>query len=339
MILDGPCLRGSISRAADIPTRGAEVIDLPRSSWGHGDYVVGVAQERGAIETTSGRQLTLESGDLFVGALGVRAATLEVVGDWRKIGDDRRLDLLNRAGVLGRCTSASVAGRRDVIGLRYVGHIAPGGSALNMQDTVPELAPRRFAVPTIMILGTSMSAGKTTAAKAIVRGLDRRGLRVAGAKLAGVGRLRDTLAMGDAGAAATFDFVDAGLPSTVVPIEWYERALEHVLTAIAHAEPDVLVAEAGASPLEVYNSGVAAQRLAEHSRMTVLCASDAYAVVGLRQAFDLRPDVVGGRATSTSAGAALVKKLVDVETVDLFDSAEVARLDEMVAVALGLSHG
>jgi hypothetical protein len=281
--------------------------------------------------------IEVSEGDLVVGALGLRAATLEVVGDWREIGDDRQLQLLSRAGVLGRCTSASVSGRQEVFGLRYLGHPARGGSPLNMADTVPDIAPRGFDTPTVMILGTSMSAGKTTAAKAIIRGLARRGLRVAGAKLAGVGRRRDILAMDDAGAVATFDFVDAGLPSTVVPVERYERALDHVLSLIAHAEPDVLVAEAGASPLEAYNSDRVAYRLADHARLTMLCASDPYAVVGLMQAFDITPDVVGGRATSTSTGAALVRRLVDVETVDLFEPAEVERLDATVAAALELN--
>ncbi len=336
MILSGHCLHGSVTRRAHVPARDVEVVDVPRASWRHGDYVVGVAEERGHIEAPGGRILEVAEGDLVIGALGVRAATLEVVGDWREIGDDRLLDLLSRAGVLGRCTSASAHGRRDVFRLRYTGHVASDGGALNMADTVPDLAPQSFRVPTIVVLGTSMSAGKTTAAKAIIRGLTRRGLRVAGAKLAGVGRQRDILAMEDAGAVATFDFVDAGLPSTVVSVERCERAIDHVLTAISRSGPDVLVAEAGASPLEPYNSDLVARRLAEQTRMTMLCASDPYAAVGLMQAFELTPDVVAGRATSTSAAVALLRRLTEVEPVNLFEPADVLRLDEIVASALGL---
>ncbi|MEZ5073324.1 MAG: hypothetical protein R2691_00610 [Solirubrobacterales bacterium] len=97
-----------------------------------------------------------------------------------------------------------------------------------------------------------MDAGKTVAAVAIVRELEAMGLRVAGAKLTGVGRVRDILAMRDAGADSVLDFVDAGLPSTVVPAADYERAL--AIKAQARREHlDVVVAEAGASPLEPYN--------------------------------------------------------------------------------------
>jgi hypothetical protein len=330
-------LRGSITRCADLPPRGLDVAAQPRGSWRLGDFVLASAEQRGYLETPGGRILEIGVGDRVAGALGRRAATLEVVGDWAEIGDDGGMDLLTRAGVLGRCTSASIVGRRDVVRLRYTGHVMAGRAPLNMADTVPALAAREFAVPTILILGTSMSAGKTTAARAIVRALDRRGLRVAGAKFAGVGRRRDILAMADAGAVETFDFVDAGLPSTVVPAARFADALDHLLTRIAEVEPDVLVAEAGASPLEPYNSDAVARRLAPHARMTVLCASDPYAVLGLMRAFDLTPDIVAGFATSTSAATALVRKLADVETVDLFDSADVARLEGRLvgAVAAG----
>jgi hypothetical protein len=53
-----------------------------------------------------------------------------------------------------------------------------------MQDFAK--APSRthkYDVPTILIIGTSMSAGKTTSAKVVVRQLKRAGYRVAGAKL------------------------------------------------------------------------------------------------------------------------------------------------------------
>ena len=48
---------------------------------------------------------------------------------------------------------------------------------------------------------------------------------VIGTKLTGAGRYRDILAMQDAGADYIFDFVDAGLPSTVVSEREYRRAL------------------------------------------------------------------------------------------------------------------
>ena len=141
-----------------------------------------------------------------------------------------------------------------------------------------------------------MDAGKTVAAKAIVRALKGAGLTVAAAKLTGVARYRDILATSDAGADRIADFVDAGLPSTAVPPEEFEPALRSLLALIARDEPDALVAEAGASPLEPYNGDVAVRVLGDRVRCTVLCASDPYAVVGVVNAFGIEPDLdVGPR--------------------------------------------
>ena len=85
-----------------------------------------------------------------------------------------------------------------------------------MRDYVQDVPEREFGLPVVLLVGTSMSAGKTTSAKVIVRLLREAGLAVVGAKLTGAGRYRDILAMQDAGAEHIFDFVDAGLPSTVV---------------------------------------------------------------------------------------------------------------------------
>ncbi len=171
----------------------------------------------------------------------------------------------------------------------------------------------------VLIIGTSMDAGKTVAATAIVRELKAMGRRVAGAKLTGVGRYRDILAMGEAGADCILDFVDAGLPSTVVPEEEYAAALRILCSMLAAAEADVVVAEAGASPLEPYNGALAVAMLGERVCATVLCASDPYAVVGVISAFGARPDLVDGRASSTSAGIALIDKLVGIPALNMLD--------------------
>ena len=67
-------------------------------------------------------------------------------------------------------------------------------------------------MPVVLLIGTSMSAGKTTTGRIIVHELKRAGLRVAGAKFTGAGRYRDVLAFGDAGADTIIDFVDAACP-------------------------------------------------------------------------------------------------------------------------------
>ena len=69
------------------------------------------------------------------------------------------------------------------------------------------------------------------------------------------------------------DFVDAGLPSTAVTTAEFEPALRWILGRLAEIEPDVVAAEAGASPLEPYGEA-AVRLLGDRRRCTVLCASD-----------------------------------------------------------------
>ncbi len=205
-----------------------------------------------------------------------------------------------------------------------------------MSHFVRSAAPSQLQCPVLLLIGTSMSSGKTTSARAIIRRLKKRDLCVVGAKLTGAGRYRDILAMSDAGADAIFDFVDAGLPSTVCDQSVYRDALGNLLGLIAAAKPDVLVAEAGASPLEPYNGNVAIKELGDWVRCTVLCASDPYAVVGVTKGFGFEPDFVSGVATSTSAGVEVIGKLAGCPALNLLDVQSHPELDQILQDRLGL---
>ena len=333
-------LHASLTRITDLERAGFDCQPLPREQWELGDYVIGSATiARGgfsAVELTSGRVIHAVSGDSILGALAVRHATLEVVGSWEAVGTDGRMNLLSAGGLLGRTTSVSGM-LASPMHVAYRGHAMRGGTKLRMQDfaKAPTRA-RKHEVPTILIIGTSMSAGKTTCAKVIVRQLKRAGYRVAGTKLTGAGRYRDILAMQDAGADTIFDFVDVGLPSSVVDREHFRPRLRDLLGLIAEAEPDVLVAEAGASPLEPYNGDTALEEIRDSVALTVLCASDPYSVMGVIHGYDMmRPDVVAGVATSTSAGVELVEKLTGTKALDMLNPESLPELRELLANALG----
>jgi hypothetical protein len=273
-------------------------------------------------------------GDRVLGALGVRRATLEVVGSFEDVGDDGVMHLLGASGLMGRATS--VCGLLpSLIGLRYRGHAVRHGHRLNMSDFARR--PRtndRYEVPTVLVVGTSMSAGKTTSAKIIIRELKRLGCRVVGAKLTGSGRYRDILAMWDSNADAVFDFVDVGLPSSIVPPEEYRECLRALLGLIADEAPDVVVAEAGASPLEPYNGDTALEELRDSIAFTVLCASDPYAVVGVTRGFEMDPDLIAGLATSTVAGEELVRKLSGAKALNLLKPDSIPELRVMLQHAI-----
>jgi len=311
----------SLARISDLEEGDFGAEARPRERWEAGDYVLAeVTRARGAmarLELTSGRMTDVVEGDLVLGALGERHATLEACGTFRDVGPDRTMTLLTGAGLMGKLTSLSFW-LPPLVEVRYRGHVTRRGREVRMRDFVPAVVPvERWSIPTILVVGTSMSAGKTTAAKVLVRLLAQRGLRVVAAKLTGAGRYRDVLTMGDAGADAIFDFVDVGLPSSIAPPERYRQDLRRLLAMVLDAGPDVLVAEAGASPLEPYNGETVLEEIGERVRATVLCASDPYAVVGVIQGFEMRPNLVAGLATSTSAGVELVEKLTGCPAVDV----------------------
>lgn len=319
----------SLTRIVPSQDRDFEVAPLPRGEWDLGDYVAAeVVESRGplgSVELPTGRHARVYEGDLLVGAWGRRAATLEVTGSWEEIGDDGALQALTRAGLFGRATSQSLE-LPPLMQLRYSGHLRIGGKVGRMEDfaLAPSSAP--LEAPVVLLIGTSMSAGKTTAARVIIRLLKETGRRVVGVKLTGAGRYRDILSMADAGADEIFDFVDGGLPSTVCSTARFEKAQEIVLGRVAAAEPDVVVLEAGASPLEPYNGEAALERLAGLVRCTVLCAADPYASLGVIRAFPIPTDLIAGLATSTAAGIRLVGRLTGISAVNVLDRITEARL-------------
>lgn len=316
-----------------LPGDGLSTETIARDQWRNGDYVVGRVREgsplRIPFELCSGRMVEVGEGDLVMGALGRRAATLEAVGSFEDIGDDGVFDALTGAGLFGRVTSQS-----DLIPplttLDYEGHVSWQGRRLAMEDCVAPTDAGLFALPVVLIVGSSMSAGKTTTGRAIVRALRRAGQRVVAAKLTGAARYRDVLSLGDAGAEWTFDFVDAGLPSTVCPQEEFRQRISSLLGEIAATPADVAVFEAGASPLEPYNGATVVELLDPHIRCTVLCASDPYAVLGILDAFKRRPDLVAGPAANTDAGISLVKKLTGVDALDARSPSARPRLEELL---------
>ncbi|HEY9607479.1 MAG TPA: hypothetical protein V6C85_38195 [Allocoleopsis sp.] len=313
-------LFSSLTRISDLASRSFVVHPLPREQWATGDYVVGTVippvHKLSTVELPNGRMASVLEGDSIVGTFGIRRATLEAVGDWQSIGSDGRMENLTTAGLFGRATSTSFL-LSPLTSLVYRGHVLREDRKVCMQDFVPALPESPYNCPTLLIIGTSMSAGKTTAARVIVHQLKQLGLKIVGAKLTGAGRYRDILSMGDAGADKIFDFVDVGLPSSVCPPEQFRISLRQLLAMIAAEKPDAVVAEAGASPFEPYNGAVVLEELKEKICCTVLCASDPYAVVGVTQSFGLTPDLISGVATSTTAGVELVEKLTGVKALTL----------------------
>lgn len=312
----------SMLRISDLDKKPFSVVKLDKIKWKTGDYVVGKIIDTGSdilkIELINGRMRSIMNEDLVVGALGERYATLEATGTWKEVEEDGKMHLLTGAGLFGKCTSKSVY-LPNLIEIQYLGHVARGEKICTMDDYVEDVKFSKFTTPVILLVGTSMSAGKTTVARIIVNHLKRAGLKIVAGKLTGASRYRDILSLKDVGANYIFDFVNIGLPSTIYPREKFRKKLIQLLSRINSVQADVAVIELGASPLEPYNGDIAFEELKDNIKCTVLCASDPYAVFGVMKSFNLKPDIVSGIATNTYAGAELIEKLCNVKALNLID--------------------
>jgi len=331
---------GSVTRIADLTVPLEDLEARSTDDWSFGDVVVAEVTRApltrpDAFELRDGRATAPMKGDLLVGALARRFATLEATGSFEAVDDDGIMHLLSRAGCFGALTSRSRFSPQ-LHELRYRGHVIRGGRPVRLREHRREGTGKAFDLPVVLIVGTSMSAGKTHAGRVAVRALTRLGHRVVGAKLTGAGRRGDSLAFGDAGAEWVFDFMDAGLPTTVCPPEEYRSAISELLSHIASAAPDATAAviEAGASPLEPYNGATLVDLLDERIGLTILCASDPYAVEGIRNAWGRTFDLVAGPTANTAAGVHLVRVLCGLPAIDLMEERGHEELERMLRTAI-----
>ncbi len=326
----------SLTRIADFH-KGFDLSRLDRPSWSNGDYVVCRIEEIGGstvkAELANGRMMHLMEGDLMVGALGVRHATLEATGSWEEVGEDGHMQILTGAGLLGKLTSRSRF-VTPLIDITYLGHVCRNGIKMNMANFAGDMYAEKLDIPVILLVGTSMSSGKTTSARIVTRMLKYLGKKVSGAKLTGAGRYRDILTVSDAGADHVCDFVDAGLPSSICPPGKFKEALHIMMGQIANSQSDVAVIEIGASPLEPYNGDIAIAAVRDEVCCSILCASDPYSVYGIMKSFEFTPTVVTGPAVNTIAGAELVHKICGVPTLNLIEASNAKRVQEMLIQCL-----
>ncbi|MEN8790145.1 MAG: hypothetical protein ABF293_08280 [Flavobacteriaceae bacterium] len=330
----------SLTRISDLKDGGFNIMPIDRSQWELGDYVLSKIIDPGSnelsLELPSGRMRGVIGGEQIIGALGERFATLEATGTWKKVEADLKMNVLTAAGLMGKLTSKSVfiPNMMEVI---YQGHLFRSGQKLTMDQFVEESPESQFHTPVVLLVGTSMSAGKTTSARIVTNLYKMAGYKVVGAKLSGAGRYKDILAIKDVGADAVYDFVDVGLPSSICEREKYRAKLRQLLNKIAAVRADIAVVEIGASPLEPYNGDIAIEALQDQIKCTILCASDPYAVYGLMKAFNLVPDIVTGIASNTLAGIQMVERLCNVKALNLIDAATSTELKKILSAKTSLS--
>jgi hypothetical protein len=210
-----------------------------------GDLVVARVTEIGAhsrLVTADNKRLRIHPGDVIVGVFGNRYATDAFEAEVR---GTQNLSLLTGGGMIGTVRSKHKDTGKPT-GVSFIGFLNDQqGRRINLKERkfVPAL-PQRAVNNLIVVVGTSMNSGKTTASTKLIKGLVDRGLRVAACKLTGSVSNRDQDEMRSAAPVFVTDFSDYGFPSTYLCAKEELIALFHTMLAdVEKRDPDVVVME------------------------------------------------------------------------------------------------
>jgi len=166
----------------------------------------------GRVETTAASRRKLYAGDRIVCAVANRYATalLEGVAEI----DGEHADMISASGLCGRIV-AHTQKASNPTSLRIVGQAFVDDKPFNLRSPARAVAGAAVREPRwIIVVGSSMDSGKTTACSSIIRGLVEKGHKVGAAKVTGTASGRDFGSFSDAGAQPVLDFLDAGYAST-----------------------------------------------------------------------------------------------------------------------------
>lgn len=250
---------GFSTRRVQMPEHAIRVRQAARPC--PGDLVLASVKSIGQhsrLELATGRRSQLYAGDRIVVAYGNRYAPdqfeAEVPAD---LGE---CHLVAAGGIASRMISrnARVKNPTKIEPLGLLAHA--DGTPLNLRAwrldsrSIPKSLP-----PVIVVAGTAMNSGKTTAAASLIKGLQRAGWRVGAAKVTGTGAGGDFWHMKDAGAVCVVDFTDAGYASTymLAPQE-VEKVFLRLLSHLGLLRLDAIVVEVADGILQMESAGLLA---------------------------------------------------------------------------------
>ncbi|WP_397539016.1 hypothetical protein [Rummeliibacillus pycnus] len=251
------------------------------------------------IEDLNGRSMKIFKGQRFIGVLGNRESSKNIVGgvdnNGIEINETVILNLLTNGGIVGICyDSPSYMG--DAMKLKCLGLLKKENKKLNTLSKLKD-APEKIenVPPIILVAGTATDAGKTTIASKIISYLANHGFTVAGTKLAGTGCLEDVLVHKDAGAKFVMDFPDVGLPSTYTSESNYQKGIRQLLQKLADKKTDFIVAELGGDLIWANIPTLfKMDDVLEYTSGLVLVSSDAISTIGaykLLEEWDVNKDI------------------------------------------------
>jgi hypothetical protein len=279
------------------------------------------------LEFVNGRRCRLWHDDEIIVAYGARYAPDQyeaVVPE-----DLSPCHLVAAGGIAARVISRH-GGIKPATDIEPIGLLANTHGVINMRAAALGAAPSLRPPLVIAVLGTSMNAGKTTAAASLIVGLRRLGRRVGAAKVTGTGAGGDPWLMTDAGASPVLDFTDAGFATTAgLPLEALDRILTHLTGHIASTGVDCLVLEVADGLLQQETSAlVQSHEFAKTVDAVVFAAPDAMSAIAgvdwLRRR-NLTVAAVSGVLTASPLALreAAASVPVPVHTIDELATAEI----------------
>lgn len=333
------------SAAIGVPRRSIrhyEYTDKPPVA---GDVVYGTVIRTGqhsSLENASGRIHMIQDGTRAIFVFGNRYAPdfYEGLVPPRM---EREVDLLARSGLIGTVKTKN-SRIKDATRVTVLGYVcAEDGSVLNTIDfprVRPRTASRRFPrARMILVCGTSMNSGKSTAAAACCWALSSAGYNVRAAKVTGTASLKDILHMNDAGANPYADFTYLGYPSTyLLPEAEVIGIFDQLDLKYANNPKNFWVVEF-ADGVNQRETAMLLQSPTVRSRIArlVFCASDAFGAVGglrvLEERFGLLPDALSGICSSSPLH---VRELEAFTSIPVFNSAE-PNLKQLASLLTGAS--
>jgi len=281
------------------------------------------------LENRNARIHKIFDGTQFVGAWGNRYAT----DAFEALVPDRPVthcDLVARGGVIG-VVKSKFSSVKDPTKVEILGYVLnPDKKVINTRDypikikTKPNQNPRKNL---ILVVGSSMNAGKSTAAKAAIYSLVVKKKSVAAGKVTGTASLKDLLLMEDSGANEVIDFTYLGYPSTyMLEKETVIDIFEKIYAYLSPKAKDYVVLEIADGILQRETSFLLSYPgLHEKLHKLIFCCTESIAVRGgiefLKERYNLTPDAISGRAVNSELGQREIRQFLDIP---MFNSMEVS---------------
>jgi len=259
------------------------------------------------IERPDGRRAQLFAGDEVVVCYGNRYAPDQFEA---LVPEDLGPCELVAAGGIAAQVVCKHRAISNATRLQPIGVLSDtAGQPLNVHDAALPTIDKMPELPSVTaVVGTSMNAGKTTAAARLILGLARAGKKVAAAKITGTGAGGDYWMMLDAGAEMVVDFTDAGFATTYcLKGETVQDIMRTLLGHLAQRGVDAIVVELADGLLQSETRSLLGSKFfKQHVDQVMFAAGDAMgAVAGYQTLQQLECNIAAVSGAFTAAPLAV----------------------------------